>query len=91
MISSLDTHLGSGSIAIACHCAGMHLTACEIDPDYLTDAKARIARETSQMDFFIPQNDEMRDAMGEKRPFSACSTTPQKISEISTCKVATLM
>jgi len=52
----LDTHLGSGSIAIACHYAGMHLTACEIDPDYLTDAKERIARETSQMDFFIPQN-----------------------------------
>ena len=27
----LDTHLGSGTIAIACHNAGCDLTACEID------------------------------------------------------------
>jgi site-specific DNA-methyltransferase (adenine-specific) len=45
----LDTHLGSGSHAIACHYAGMHLTACEIDADYFRDACARIARETAQM------------------------------------------
>jgi site-specific DNA-methyltransferase (adenine-specific) len=45
----LDTHLGSGSSAIAAHYAGMHLTACEIDPDYYEAAKARIARETSQL------------------------------------------
>jgi site-specific DNA-methyltransferase (adenine-specific) len=52
----LDTHLGSGSIAIAAHYAGVHLTACEIDPDYYEAAKARIARETSQTDFFIHHN-----------------------------------
>lgn len=45
----LDSHLGSGSIAIAAHYAGIHLTACEIDPDYFAAAKARIERETSQM------------------------------------------
>lgn len=45
----LDTHLGSGSHAIACHYAGMHLTACEIDADYYAAAMARIKRETSQM------------------------------------------
>jgi len=45
----LDTHLGSGSHAIACHYAGMHLTACEIDADYYAAACARIARETAQM------------------------------------------
>jgi site-specific DNA-methyltransferase (adenine-specific) len=47
----LDTHLGSGSIAIACHYAKMHLTACEIDPDYFQAACERIARETSQTEF----------------------------------------
>lgn len=45
----LDTHLGSGSSAIAAHYAGMHLTACEIDPDYFAAAQERIARETAQM------------------------------------------
>ena len=52
----LDTHLGSGSIAIAAHYAGVHLTACEIDPDYYEAAKARISRETSQTELFIHHN-----------------------------------
>jgi DNA modification methylase len=52
----LDTHLGSGSHAIAAHYAGIHLTACEIDTDYFHAAKARIARETSQAELFSPQN-----------------------------------
>ena len=52
----LDTHLGSGSIAIAAHYAGVHLTACEIDPDYYEAAKARIERETAQTDLFIHHN-----------------------------------
>ena len=30
----LDTHLGSMSIAIACHDLGFDLTGCEIDSDY---------------------------------------------------------
>jgi len=47
----LDTHLGSGSIAIACHYFGAHLTACEIDQDYFTAACARIKRETAQATF----------------------------------------
>ena len=57
----LDTHLGSGSIAIAAHYAGIHLTACEIDPDYFEAAKARISRETSQTELFSPHNDEVWD------------------------------
>lgn len=48
----LDTHMGSGSIAIACHYAGHHLTACEIDPDYYAAAVERVNNETAQMDFF---------------------------------------
>ena len=49
--SILDTHLGSGSHAIACHYAGMNLTACEIDPDFYEEAMMRIERETQQMNF----------------------------------------
>ena len=48
----LDTHLGSGSHAIAAHYAGVHLTACEIDPDYYAAAMARIKRETAQQTLF---------------------------------------
>ena len=48
----LDTHLGSGSIAIACHYFGAHLTASEIDPDYFAAAQERIARETAQQTLF---------------------------------------
>ncbi len=44
----LDTHMGSGSIAIACHYFGAHLTACEIDEDYFRAACERIERETRQ-------------------------------------------
>ena len=48
----LDTHLGSGSHAIAAHYFGAHLTACEIDPDYYAAAMVRIKRETSQQTLF---------------------------------------
>ncbi len=48
----LDTHMGSGSIAIAAHYAGMHLTACELDEDYYKAACERVHRETSQTTFF---------------------------------------
>ena len=47
----LDTHLGGGSHAIACHYYGAHLTACELDPDYFAAATARIQRETAQTTF----------------------------------------
>jgi site-specific DNA-methyltransferase (adenine-specific) len=48
----LDTHCGSGSIAIACHYAGHHLTACELDADYYKAACERIDRETRQQTLF---------------------------------------
>lgn len=48
----LDTHMGSGSIAIACHYFGAHLTACELDQDYYEAACERIEKETSQSDMF---------------------------------------
>jgi site-specific DNA-methyltransferase (adenine-specific) len=44
----LDTHLGSGSIAIACHDLGFDLTACELDTDYYTAAMERLHRHQAQ-------------------------------------------
>jgi len=38
----LDTHLGSGSIAIAAHDYGFDLTACELDLEYYNAAMKRI-------------------------------------------------
>lgn len=38
----LDTHLGSGGIAIACFDYGYELTACEIDKEYYELAVKRI-------------------------------------------------
>lgn len=40
----LDTHLGSGSIAIACNDYGYHLTACELDIEYYNSAIERVKR-----------------------------------------------
>ena len=51
----LDTHLGSGSIAIACYDMGFELTACELDPDYYRDAMERIRKHTEQQALFTPQ------------------------------------
>lgn len=48
----LDTHLGSGSIAIACHDYGFDLTACELDPDYYAAAMKRIEAHISQVRIF---------------------------------------
>jgi site-specific DNA-methyltransferase (adenine-specific) len=48
----LDTHLGSGSIAIACHNLGYDLTACELDPDYYAAAMKRIDNHKNQQRLF---------------------------------------
>ena len=48
----LDTHLGSGSIAIACHDYGFELTACELDPEYFEKAKQRIINHVAQQSLF---------------------------------------
>ena len=45
----LDTHLGSGSIAIACHNLGFNLTACELDTDYYNAAIKRINQHKAQL------------------------------------------
>ena len=45
----LDTHLGSGSIAIACHDYGFELTCCELDVDYYNKAVERIKNHVAQI------------------------------------------
>lgn len=48
----LDTHLGSGSIAIACHNLGYELTACELDKEYFDNSIKRINNHVSQQRLF---------------------------------------
>ena len=48
----LDTHLGSGSIAIACHDLGFDLTACELDKDYFDAAVHRLEQHKKQLKLF---------------------------------------
>jgi site-specific DNA-methyltransferase (adenine-specific) len=48
----LDTHLGSGSHAIACHDLGFDLTACEIDKDYFEAARKRLKTHKMQLKLF---------------------------------------
>jgi site-specific DNA-methyltransferase (adenine-specific) len=48
----LDTHLGSGSIAIACHDYGFDLTSCELDKEYFDKAMHRINNHTAQQKLF---------------------------------------
>jgi len=48
----LDTHLGSGSIAIACHDYGFDLTACELDKDYFDAAMLRVKQHQAQTKLF---------------------------------------
>ena len=48
----LDTHLGSGSIAIACHDYGFDLTACELDKEYYDKAMERLNNHMAQQKLF---------------------------------------
>lgn len=48
----LDTHLGSGSSAIAAHYGGFDFVGCELDEDYYKAAQDRFERETAQVAMF---------------------------------------
>jgi site-specific DNA-methyltransferase (adenine-specific) len=48
----LDTHLGSGSIAIACYDMGFDLTGYEIDKDYFDAAVNRLENHKKQLTLF---------------------------------------
>ena len=48
----LDTHLGSGSIAIACHNLGFDLEGYELDKEYFDAAKKRLEQHQAQKRLF---------------------------------------
>ena len=48
----LDTHLGSGSSAIAAHYFGVDFVGCELDRDYFEAAKKRFEQQTAQLAMF---------------------------------------
>ncbi len=48
----LDTHLGSGSSAIAAHYGGFDFVGCELDEHYFRAAKNRLEHETAQEALF---------------------------------------
>lgn len=51
-IKVLDTHLGSGSSAIAAHYFGCDFVGCELDTDYFNAAKKRFEESTKQTTLF---------------------------------------
>jgi len=48
----LDTHLGSMSIAIACHDYGFELDGCELDEDYFNKGIERVKNHVAQTKLF---------------------------------------
>tara|TARA_R110001592_G_scaffold101841_1_gene287937 strand:- start:93 stop:671 length:579 start_codon:yes stop_codon:yes gene_type:complete len=48
----LDTHLGSGSIALACHNLKYDLTACELDTEYYEASLKRLKQHQNQLTMF---------------------------------------
>ena len=48
----LDTHLGSGSIALACHNLNFDLTACELDKEYYNSSLKRLKEHQQQLRMF---------------------------------------
>ena len=48
----LDTHLGSGSIAIACDKNGFDLVACELDTEYYNNSLKRLKIHQQQLTMF---------------------------------------
>ncbi len=47
-----DSHLGSMSIAIACHDYGFELDGCELDPEYYDKGIQRVKSHISQLNLF---------------------------------------
>jgi site-specific DNA-methyltransferase (adenine-specific) len=50
-----DSHVGSGSIRIACHDMGFDFEGCEIDKDYWEAQEERFINHTNQIDLFSGQ------------------------------------
>lgn len=50
-----DSHVGSGSIRIACHDLGFDFTGCEIDKDYFEAQEKRYQRHIKQSELFCKE------------------------------------
>lgn len=65
-----DSHVGSGSIRIACHDMGFDFIGCEIDEDYYNDQEQRFKKHTQQEELFsseeIQQSIYFGDYVGSK-------------------------
>jgi site-specific DNA-methyltransferase (adenine-specific) len=59
----LDTHLGSGSSAIAAAKLGFEFVGCEIDADYFNAACKRIEEASKQVDMFVEQPKATQEVM----------------------------
>ena len=51
-----DSHVGSGSIRIACHDMGFDFEGCEIDKDYWEAQEERYQEHAQQLDLFDPES-----------------------------------
>ena len=51
-----DSHVGSGSIRIACHDMGFSFEGCEIDKDYWEAQEERYQQHAMQADLFTPES-----------------------------------
>lgn len=71
----LDTHLGSGSSAIAAHNLGFDFVGTELDSDYCNAARKRFEQHKAQRSLFIP--DTPRDAY-EQTDFEYKEATYEK-------------
>ena len=67
-----DSHVGSGSIRIACHDMGFDFEGCEIDKDYWEAQEARYKQHISQGDLF--SKEEMQKAIYQDTQLSLLDT-----------------
>lgn len=64
----LDTHVGSGSLRIACHDLGFDFVGCELDPDYWKAQEERYKNHIAQGDIFTGQ--EIQEAIWGQKTLS---------------------
>ena len=60
-----DSHVGSGSIRIACHDMGFDFEGCEIDPDYWKAQEERYRQHSQQLELFDPKTYQEKIVGGE--------------------------
>lgn len=65
----LDTHLGSGTIALACYYRGISLTACEINDEYFVKSINKIKEEIPPEFHYIDREDAFSVVVPSKNKF----------------------